>query len=82
MHFWAPDIDPAHPLACTQPERYVLKRLDRGTFLAVAADGEALADVATPAEAHAFHTHEAALRAATELNHEGRGPIDVMKIEI
>ena len=25
MHFWAPEIDPAHPMDCTQPERYVLQ---------------------------------------------------------
>ena len=81
MHFWAPAIDPAHPLECTQPERYVLKHLGHGAYLAVASDGMALAEVATPAEAHGFHTHEAALRAANELNHEGRGPIDVVKID-
>lgn len=81
MHFWAPDIDPAHPLECTQPERYVLKHLDHGAYLAIAADGLALLEVGTPEEAHGFHTHEAALRAANELNHEGRGPIDVVKVD-
>lgn len=81
MQFWAPTIDPAHPLACTRPERYVLKHLGNGAFLAIAADGFGLREVATPAEAHGFHTHEAALRAAHELNHEGRGPIDVMKVD-
>ena len=80
MQFWAPSIDPAHPLECTHPERYVLKHLGHGAYLAVAADGMALTEVPTPAEAHGFHTHEAALRAAQELNHEGRGPIDVVKI--
>jgi hypothetical protein len=79
MRFWAPAIDPSHPLECTQPERYVLKHLGHGAFLAVAADGISIQEVATVAEAHGFHTHEAALRAAAELNHEGRGPIDVVK---
>lgn len=32
QHFLTPDIDPAHPMDCTQPERYVLQRLGRGTF--------------------------------------------------
>lgn len=81
MHFWAPAIDPAHPLECTQPERYVLKHLSHGAYLAVAADGLALQEVATPQQAHQFHTHEAALRAATELNQDGRGPIDVVKLD-
>jgi hypothetical protein len=31
--------------------------------------------------AYLFHTHEAALRAALELNNAGRGPVDVVKIE-
>jgi len=47
----------------------------------VAADGQALAQVGHPSDAHRFHTHEAALRTATELNQEGRGPIDVVKID-
>jgi hypothetical protein len=81
VHFWAPAIDPAHPLQCTQAERYVLKCLNNGTYLAVAADGQALAQVGHPSDAHRFHTHEAALRTATELNQEGRGPIDVVKID-
>jgi len=81
MHFWAPAIDPAHPLECTQPERYVLKHLEHGAYLAVAADGLALLEVATTEDAHRFHTHEAALRAACELNHGGRGPIDVVKVD-
>jgi hypothetical protein len=32
-------------------------------------------------DAYLFHTHAAALRAAQELNHTGRGPVDVVKIE-
>lgn len=31
-------------------------------------------------EAHPFRTHEAALRAALELNRLGRGPLDVVKV--
>ena len=31
--------------------------------------------------AYLFHTHEAALRAADELNRLGKGPMDVMKVE-
>ncbi|MEB3185298.1 MAG: hypothetical protein VKM97_05375 [Cyanobacteriota bacterium] len=79
MRFWAPAIDPAHPLECTQPERYVLKHLGHGSYLAIAADGISIQEVSSSGEAHGFHTHEAALRAANELNHEGRGPIDVVK---
>jgi hypothetical protein len=82
MHFWAPDTDPAHPMDCTQPERYVLQRLKSEGFLAIAADGVQLVDVETWDQAHWFHTHEAALRAALELNAEGRGPFDVVKVEV
>lgn len=81
MHFWSPEIDPAHPMDCTQPERYALKRLDSGSFLAIGADQQLL-QVLESSQAYLFHTHEAALRAATELNAEGRGPIDVVKLEI
>jgi hypothetical protein len=80
MHFWAPEIDPAHPMECTQPERYVLKRLNDGSFVAIGPrDGE-LIDVAEPDQAYLFHTHEAALRAAAELNNLGAA-VDVLKVE-
>ena len=39
-------------------------------------------EVPEPQLAHLFHAHEAALRAAKELNAEGRGPVDVVKIEL
>lgn len=82
LHFWAPALDPAHPEDCTQPERYVIQVIERGTYLSVAADGESLQEVEAPAQAHQFHTHDAALRAARELNAEGRGPVDVVKLEV
>ncbi len=50
LHFWAPEIDPAHPLSDLQ-------------------------------EAHVFHTHEAALRAAIELHRLGSGSFDVVKVD-
>ena len=81
LHFWAPEIDPAHPMECTQPERYAIRRLDDGLFLAVQGTDQRVAPVADPAEAYLFHTHEAALRAALQLNSTGRGPVDVIKIE-
>ena len=66
---------------CTQAERYALKRLNNGTFLAIAGEEQNLVDVGSTSEAFLFHTHEAALRAATNLNRVGRGPLDVVKIE-
>jgi hypothetical protein len=81
MHFWAPEIDPSHPMDCTQAERYALKSLINGTFLAIAGEEQNLVDVGSTSEAFLFHTHEAALRAATNLNRVGRGPLDVVKIE-
>jgi hypothetical protein len=75
LHFWSPALDPAHPAACTRPERYAIQLLGSGTFLAVASDGDARM-------AHLFHAHEAAVRAALELNAEGRGPVDVVKVEL
>ena len=82
LHFWSPHLDPAHPNDCTQPERYALRLLSTGRFLAVAADGESLQEVEDGAQAHLFHAHEAAVRAALELNAEGRGPVDVVKLEL
>jgi hypothetical protein len=66
---------------CTQAERYALKSLINGTFLAIAGEEQNLVDVGSTSEAFLFHTHEAALRAATNLNRVGRGPLDVVKIE-
>ena len=80
MHFWAPEIDPAHPMDCTQPERYVLQRLTTGQFLAIDARDQSLLDVPDAGSAYLFHTHEAALRAAGELNRLG-GSVDVVKVE-
>jgi hypothetical protein len=42
-------------------------------------DGE-LIDVAEPNQAYLFHTHEAAVRAASELNNLGAA-VDVLKVE-
>jgi hypothetical protein len=81
MHFWAPDIDPSHPMECTRPERYAIQRLDNGSFLAIEGSDQRVHDVAMASEAFLFHTHEAALRAAQQLNQTGRGPVDVVKIE-
>jgi hypothetical protein len=80
MHFWAPGIDPAHPMDCTQPERYVLQRLNTGHYLAIDEIDQGLVDVDDPSQAYLFHTHEAALRAAGELNRLG-GSVDVVKVE-
>lgn len=80
MHFWAPEIDPAHPMDCTQPERYLLRRLRDGAYIAIKAEDGALIDVEDPARAYRFHTHEAALRAASELNKLGDA-VDVLKVE-
>jgi len=81
MHFWAPDIDPAHPLECTQAERYVLRRLGSGHYIAISATDQSLQDVPDVQQAHFFHTHEAALRAAVELNRLGSDSVDVVKID-
>lgn len=82
LHFWSPALDPAHPAACTRPERYAIQLLGSGAFLAVASDGDALVEVMDVRLAHLFHAHEAAVRAALELNAEGRGPVDVVKVEL
>jgi hypothetical protein len=80
MHFWAPEIDPAHPMDCTQPERYVLQRLGSGLFLAIDQRDQSLKDVPDLESAYLFHTHEAALRAAGELMRLGNR-VDVVKVE-
>ena len=82
MHFWSPHLDPAHPQDCTQPERYAIQVQGSGRFLAIGSDGLSLVEVAEAGQAHLFHAHEAALRAARELNAEGRGPVDVVKVEL
>ena len=80
MHFWAPEINPAHPMECTHAERYVLQRLGSGQFLAIDQLDQSLKDVADVASAYLFHTHEAALRAASELKQLGSS-VDVVKVE-
>lgn len=81
MPVWAPDIDPAHPLACAQAERYVLQRLSDGSYVSIRPDDQGLGDVIDPMAAYLFHTHEAALRAAGELNRLGGDGFDVVKVE-
>lgn len=87
MPFWTPALDPANPLAGSHPERYVLRRLvidaenpDDQTFLGLDPNDQSVRDVGLMEEAHHFLTHEAALRAAGELNRMGRGPLDVVKV--
>ena len=82
LHFWSPHLDPAHPDDCTQPERYAIQVESSGLFLAIGPDGQSLVEVSDGRQAHLFHAHEAALRAAKELNAEGRGPVDVVKLEL
>jgi hypothetical protein len=81
MHFWSPEIDPAHPMDCTQAERYVLRRLSNGSFIAIDGKDQSLIDVQSADQAYGFHTHEAAVRAAGELNRLGGGKVDVVKFE-
>ncbi|MCE2835597.1 MAG: hypothetical protein LW834_08745 [Cyanobium sp. 49614_E6] len=81
QHFWSPEIDPAHPMDCTQPERYALKRLASGRYLAIEQVHQGVVEVDDSDGAYLFHTHEAALRAADELNRLGEGPVDVLKVE-
>ena len=50
------------------------------TFLGLDPNDQSVLDVHRVAEAHHFLTHEAALRAAGELNRLGRGPLDVVKV--
>lgn len=80
MPFWTPAIDPANPLASCHPERYALKRLDSAVFLGIDPADQSVVEVSQIGEAHHFLTHEAALRAAAELNLLGRGPLDVVKV--
>lgn len=81
LHFWAPDIDPAHPMECTQAERYALQRLSNGCYIALEGEEQTLLDVSDLQQAHTFHTHEAALRAAMELHRLGSGRFDVVKVD-
>jgi hypothetical protein len=66
---------------CTQAERYALKRLASGRYLAIEQVHQGVVEVEDSDGAYLFHTHEAALRAADELNRLGEGPVDVLKLE-
>lgn len=81
MPFWTPGIDSANPLACSQPERYVLRRMGMDAFLGIDRRDQSIIDVRLIEQAHLFRTHEAALRAASELERMGQGPVDVIKVE-
>jgi hypothetical protein len=76
-------MEPATSLAGAHPERYALKRLDHeeACFLGLDPGDQTLLEVSLIGEAHHFLTHEAALRAAGELNRMGRGPLDVIRVE-
>ena len=81
MPVWAPEIDPAHPLECTQAKRFVLQRLSDGSYVSIRPDDQGLGDVSDPMAAYLFHSHEAAQRAAGELNRLGGDGFDVVKVE-
>jgi hypothetical protein len=81
MPVWAPEIDPAHPLECTQAKRYVLQRLSDGSYVSIRPDDQGLGDVSDPMAAYLFHTHEAAVRAAGELNRLGDDGFDVVRVD-
>jgi hypothetical protein len=49
-------------------------------FLGLDPSDQSVRDVDQMEAAHHFLTHEAALRAATEFNRLGRGPLDVVKV--
>ncbi|MFN9622208.1 MAG: hypothetical protein ACK587_05155 [Cyanobacteriota bacterium] len=87
MSFWTPALDPANPLIGSHPERYVLRLQAKDgvlpeseTFLGLNAADQSIQEVDQMEAAHKFRTHEAALRAANELNRLGRGPLDVVKV--
>ncbi len=87
MSFWTPALDPSNPLVGSHPERYVLRRLDKTDdtpegeiFLGLDPIDQSVQEVSLQSDAHHFLTHEAALRAAAELNRLGRGPLDVVKV--
>ena len=71
----------SHPLPCTHPERYALRRLDSGSDIALKGEDQSLKDVSDLQEAHFFHTHEAALRAAIGLHRLGSGRVDVVTVD-
>ena len=81
MHFWSPGLDPDHPMVGSQPERYVLRRLGTGLYIAIDPSDQSLMDVEEAARAHGFHTHDAALRAVGEVRKLGQGGIDIVKID-
>ena len=66
---------------CTQAERYVLRRLSNSSDLAIDGKDQSLVDLQFADQAYGFHTHEAALRAAGELNRLGSRAVDVIKCE-
>lgn len=80
MPFWTPGLDPANPLACSLPERYVLRRGGAEAYLGIDPRDQSIQEVRLIEQAHHFRTHEAALRAAGELQRMGRGPLDVIKV--
>lgn len=82
MPFWSPGIDSANPLACSHPERYAIKRLGVDAFFGIDQRDQSLMEVKLIEQAHHFRTHEAALRAAGELQRMGRGPLDVIKVDL
>jgi hypothetical protein len=81
MPVWAPQIDLAPPLECTRAERYVLRRLSDGSYVSIRPDDQGLGDVSDPMAADLFYTHEAALRAAGELNRLGGDGFDVVRVD-
>jgi hypothetical protein len=79
MSFWTPAIDPANPLACSQPERYVLRRLVTSSETEADADAEEAA--AEDAEEEAQEEAAAAKEVFLGIDPNDQSVLDVSLIE-
>jgi hypothetical protein len=80
MSFWTPAIDPANPLACSQPERYVLRRLVTSSETEAEADADAEAEDAE-AQEDAEEEEEAAKEVFLGIDPNDQSVLDVSLIE-
>ena len=59
----------------------MLRRFSNSSDIAIDGKDQSLVDLQSADQDYGFHTHEAALRAARELNRLGSGAVNVVKCE-
>lgn len=75
-----PWTEPHLPWRNGRPERYALRAVGAGGFLALEGQDQHIAEVASSEGAWQFHTHQKAVQTARQIARVIGSPVDVVKL--